>query len=221
MFSSWRLTPLAPVISSGSGRDCYVASALVGSKGSVVGVDMTDEQLEVARAHVDDWTVTLGYRKPNMRFVAGQIEDLRTAGITGARAPMPRRVLPCRAVLFQATDLRLPIIPSTKSSVSHASLRLASRRQQHRPHHLQLRCQPRNGQARRLAGGVPRPGRRRRVPFQRRVLRSPPACGHPCGSGAGWGVPRGASVVVALPVRYALCSNIALCFVVVWCWLVR
>ena len=31
---------------SGSGRDAYVASALVGKAGKVVGVDMTDAQLD-------------------------------------------------------------------------------------------------------------------------------------------------------------------------------
>lgn len=34
-------------LGSGSGRDCYVASALVGAEGSVTGIDMTDAQLEV------------------------------------------------------------------------------------------------------------------------------------------------------------------------------
>ena len=33
----------------GSGRDCYLASAMVGEAGKVIGVDMTDEQLEVAK----------------------------------------------------------------------------------------------------------------------------------------------------------------------------
>ncbi|PHS69825.1 MAG: methyltransferase type 11, partial [Alcanivorax sp.] len=37
----------------GSGRDVYLLSALVGEQGSVVGVDMTGEQLEVARRHQD------------------------------------------------------------------------------------------------------------------------------------------------------------------------
>src|SRR4051812_23610076 len=32
-------------LGSGSGRDCYLLSKLVGAKGRVVGVDMTDEQL--------------------------------------------------------------------------------------------------------------------------------------------------------------------------------
>lgn len=35
-------------LGSGSGRDCYVCSALVGPHGSVTGVDMTDEQNEVS-----------------------------------------------------------------------------------------------------------------------------------------------------------------------------
>ncbi len=33
-------------LGSGSGRDCYAAAALVGERGSVIGVDMTREQLE-------------------------------------------------------------------------------------------------------------------------------------------------------------------------------
>lgn len=34
-------------LGSGSGRDCYVCSALVGEEGSVTGIDMTDSQNEV------------------------------------------------------------------------------------------------------------------------------------------------------------------------------
>lgn len=68
-------------LGSGSGRDCYVCSALVGESGRVTGVDMTEEQLEVARQHVDDFTAALGYSEPNMRFVKGHIEFLDRAGI--------------------------------------------------------------------------------------------------------------------------------------------
>ena len=35
----------------GTGRDAFIASALVGPEGKVIGVDMTDEQLSVARKH--------------------------------------------------------------------------------------------------------------------------------------------------------------------------
>lgn len=69
-------------LGSGSGRDCYVCAGLVGESGYVTGVDMTKEQLDVARAHVDEFCLnTLGYSKPNMRFVEGLIEDLKSAGI--------------------------------------------------------------------------------------------------------------------------------------------
>lgn len=69
-------------LGSGSGRDCYAAAALVGERGSVVGVDMTDEQLSVAREHAESYcTGTLGYSKPNMTFVKGYMEDLSSAGI--------------------------------------------------------------------------------------------------------------------------------------------
>ena len=36
-------------LGSGSGRDVYMIAQLVGPEGEVVGVDMTDEQLETAR----------------------------------------------------------------------------------------------------------------------------------------------------------------------------
>jgi len=53
----------------------------VGEKGHVTGVDMTDEQLEVARAHVDEFTSTMGYAKPNLSFKKGMIEFLGDAGV--------------------------------------------------------------------------------------------------------------------------------------------
>jgi arsenite methyltransferase len=69
-------------LGSGSGRDCYVASQMVGAKGTVIGVDFTEEQLSVARQHADKFCVeTLGYPKTNMRFLKGYIEDLVAAGV--------------------------------------------------------------------------------------------------------------------------------------------
>ncbi len=63
-------------LGSGSGRDCYVLSALVGEKGAVVGVDMTDEQLEVANRHRDFMAQQFGYSESNVRFLKGDIEKL-------------------------------------------------------------------------------------------------------------------------------------------------
>lgn len=60
----------------GAGRDCYLLSALVGERGSVTGVDMTDEQLAVANDHVDFHAGQFGYGKPNVRFLKGELETL-------------------------------------------------------------------------------------------------------------------------------------------------
>jgi len=65
----------------GSGRDVYLLSKLVGPRGSVIGIDMTDEQLEVARRHQGWHAEQFGHAESNVRFVKGYIEDLRAAGI--------------------------------------------------------------------------------------------------------------------------------------------
>ncbi len=65
----------------GTGRDVYIASKLVGENGYVIGVDMTDEQLEVGKSHVESMTKKFGYRRPNVDFRKGYIEDLNTLGI--------------------------------------------------------------------------------------------------------------------------------------------
>ena len=63
-------------LGSGSGRDCYIASKLVGEKGMVVGVDMTDEQLDVANKHVGFHAKKFGFKKSNVKFLKGNIEKL-------------------------------------------------------------------------------------------------------------------------------------------------
>ena len=63
-------------LGSGSGRDCYILSQLVGESGSVVGVDMTEEQLEVANKYVDYHVELFGYKKSNVQFVKGNMEKL-------------------------------------------------------------------------------------------------------------------------------------------------
>jgi SAM-dependent methyltransferase len=68
-------------LGSGSGRDAYLLSRLVGENGRVIGVDMTEEQLDIARRHVAAHTATFGYARPNVEFRHGYIEDLQTAGI--------------------------------------------------------------------------------------------------------------------------------------------
>ena len=65
----------------GTGRDTYLASALVGENGHVTGIDMTDEQIEVARRHLTSQTAAFGFKTPNVTFVQGYIEDLAAAGM--------------------------------------------------------------------------------------------------------------------------------------------
>jgi len=60
----------------GSGRDCYLLSALVGEQGSVTGVDMTTEQLEVATRHLEYHRQQFGHVRSNVRFLQGYIEEL-------------------------------------------------------------------------------------------------------------------------------------------------
>lgn len=63
-------------LGSGSGQDCYVLSQLVGEDGKVIGIDMTDQQLDVARKYIDYHTEKFGFAKPNVSFVKHFIEDL-------------------------------------------------------------------------------------------------------------------------------------------------
>ncbi|MCI5045000.1 MAG: methyltransferase domain-containing protein [Aquisalinus sp.] len=61
-------------LGSGSGRDVYALAQLVGPEGHVVGVDMTDEQLEVAINNQDWHAEKFGYN--NTTFLKGYIEKL-------------------------------------------------------------------------------------------------------------------------------------------------
>lgn len=65
----------------GTGRDSYVAARLVGPSGQVIGVDMTEEQLDVAQGNLESQMTRFGYAEPNIEFRQGYIEDLRDLGI--------------------------------------------------------------------------------------------------------------------------------------------
>ncbi|GAX19208.1 arsenite methyltransferase [Fistulifera solaris] len=58
----------------GAGRDVYLAAQLVGANGRVVGVDMTDAQLDVAREYQDYHAEKFGYK--NTAFYKGYLESL-------------------------------------------------------------------------------------------------------------------------------------------------
>ncbi|NXY55948.1 AS3MT methyltransferase, partial [Callaeas wilsoni] len=92
-------------LGSGSGRDCYLLSQLVGEQGHVTGIDMTESQVrhgsgalplppsssstsfssscqvEVAKKHIAYHMDKFGYRKPNVEFFHGYMEKLGDAGL--------------------------------------------------------------------------------------------------------------------------------------------
>lgn len=61
-------------LGSGTGKICFIAAQVVGAKGRVIGVDMTDDMLEVARRNAPLVAERLGYA--NVEFRKGRIQDL-------------------------------------------------------------------------------------------------------------------------------------------------
>ncbi|MCL2712836.1 MAG: methyltransferase domain-containing protein [Methanomassiliicoccaceae archaeon] len=82
-------SPLPPLLEGktvldlgcGTGRDVYIASKLVGESGYVIGVDMTTEQIETAIKHQEGQRKRFGFKRSNVKFIQGYIEDLKTLGI--------------------------------------------------------------------------------------------------------------------------------------------
>lgn len=63
----------------GTGRDVYLASKLVGPEGKVIGVDMNQDQLDIAEKHHKEMAEKWGY--DNVEFKKGYIEALDEIGI--------------------------------------------------------------------------------------------------------------------------------------------
>ena len=63
-------------LGSGAGKICYIAAQVVGPSGRVIGVDVNEAMLEVARRHRPAIARRLGY--DNVEFRRGRIQDLRT-----------------------------------------------------------------------------------------------------------------------------------------------
>src|SRR5947207_5867068 len=61
-------------LGSGTGKICFIAAQIVGPCGKVIGVDMTDEMLEVARRNAPIVAERIGYA--NVEFRKGRIQDL-------------------------------------------------------------------------------------------------------------------------------------------------
>ena len=61
-------------LGSGTGKICFIAAQIVGAEGKVIGVDMTDEMLDVARRNAPVVAEKIGYA--NVEFRKGRIQDL-------------------------------------------------------------------------------------------------------------------------------------------------
>ena len=61
-------------LGSGGGKICYIASQVVGAEGKVLGVDMNDDMLGLARKHQSDVAGRIGW--DNVQFFKGRIQDL-------------------------------------------------------------------------------------------------------------------------------------------------
>lgn len=61
-------------LGSGGGKICFIAAQVVGANGRVIGVDMNDEMLALARTNQPVVAKRIGY--DNVTFLKGKIQDL-------------------------------------------------------------------------------------------------------------------------------------------------
>src|SRR2546427_13180308 len=107
-------------LGSGVGKLCFIAAQVAGPSGRVIGVDMTDEMLEVARRNAPIVAERLGYA--NVEFRKGRIQDL-ALDLERLDAELVRRPI-TKAAAFRSADelteeLRLahPLIPRDSADV--------------------------------------------------------------------------------------------------------
>ena len=60
----------------GSGRDVFLLSQFVGEKGKVVGIDMTENQLKIAKDNLNYHVKKFGFSESNIDFIKGDIENI-------------------------------------------------------------------------------------------------------------------------------------------------
>jgi ubiquinone/menaquinone biosynthesis C-methylase UbiE len=89
-------------LGSGTGKICFIAAQVVGPNGKVIGVDMTDEMLEVARRNAPVVAERIGYS--NVEFRKGRIQDLALS-IDLLDADLKRRPINDAASFLAADEL--------------------------------------------------------------------------------------------------------------------
>ncbi|GAB4108297.1 MAG: methyltransferase domain-containing protein [Phycisphaeraceae bacterium] len=118
-------------LGSGGGKVCYILSQKVGPNGRVIGVDVNDEMLALARKYQDEMAQKIGHA--NVSFRKGRIQDLRL-DLDKAEAWLKRHPVTDHTSLcaFEAECDRLrrdePLIPdnSVDAVVSNCVLNLVA-----------------------------------------------------------------------------------------------
>src|SRR3954471_9425860 len=89
-------------LGSGTGKICFIAAQVVGPSGKVIGVDMTDAMLEVARRTAPIVSERIGFA--NVEFRKGRIQDLALS-IDALDAELKRRPINDAASFLAADEL--------------------------------------------------------------------------------------------------------------------
>src|SRR6266496_1326805 len=89
-------------LGSGTGKICFIAAQVVGAAGKIIGIDMTDEMLEVARRNAPIVAERLGYA--NVEFRKGRIQDL-ALDLEKLDAELIRRPITNAAAFLAADEL--------------------------------------------------------------------------------------------------------------------
>jgi len=87
-------------LGAGAGQDAYALAQLVGSEGEVIGVDMTPQQIAIAREHQDWHAEKFGFA--NVRFLEGDLEHLDALDL----APASFDVIVSNCVINLVADKR-------------------------------------------------------------------------------------------------------------------
>lgn len=89
-------------LGSGTGKICFIASQVIGPKGKVIGVDMTDDMLEIARRNAPVVAESIGFA--NVEFRKGRIQDL-ALDLEVLDAELKKRPISDAASFLAADDL--------------------------------------------------------------------------------------------------------------------
>ena len=89
-------------LGSGTGKICFIAAQVVGARGKVIGVDMTDEMLDVARRNAPVVAERIGFG--NVEFRKGRIQDLGL-DLDRLDAALRERPITDAASFFKADEL--------------------------------------------------------------------------------------------------------------------